>query len=302
MVSPGGSRRAIASSSCPEHWSRTTGTRGAQEVRARDLQAAFADPGIDAIQTMRGGYGSAQVIPLLDFEAIAETPKFFVGLSDITALHAALLVHTGLGDVLRAEPDDGRQPFTFAAHARSFPAGTRRRDDQAGAGRPGPSDGGCRSPAGRASGRLVGGCLGDFIYTIGTPWEPDVDGTIFFFEEVGTRRSSRPGVALPRSDGKFEGVRGIVVGELQDVSGTSHLGPANEDIEDVLGPPRRAGHPGAVRYRWDTAPACRAFRLGSKRRSTRMRSRSRSMSRHCEHPDGARPARRSAAALDPPGA
>jgi muramoyltetrapeptide carboxypeptidase LdcA involved in peptidoglycan recycling len=60
------------------------------EVRARDLQAAFADPEIDAIQTMRGGYGSAQVIPLLDFDAIAETPKAFVGLSDITALHAAL--------------------------------------------------------------------------------------------------------------------------------------------------------------------------------------------------------------------
>jgi muramoyltetrapeptide carboxypeptidase len=55
---------------------------GSPEVRARDLQAAFADPDIDAIQTMRGGYGSAQMIPLLDFDAIAETPKMFVGLSD----------------------------------------------------------------------------------------------------------------------------------------------------------------------------------------------------------------------------
>ena len=44
---------------------------GSPEVRARDLQDAFADPEIDAIQTMRGGYGSAQVIPLLDFDAIA---------------------------------------------------------------------------------------------------------------------------------------------------------------------------------------------------------------------------------------
>jgi muramoyltetrapeptide carboxypeptidase len=39
---------------------------------------------------------------------------------------------------------------------------------------------------GRASGRLVGGCLVDFIYTIGTPWEPDLDGTIFFFEECNS--------------------------------------------------------------------------------------------------------------------
>jgi muramoyltetrapeptide carboxypeptidase len=69
---------------------------GSPEVRARDLQAAFADPEIDAIQTMRGGCGSAQVIPLLDFDAIAETPKAFIGMSDITALHAALLARTGL--------------------------------------------------------------------------------------------------------------------------------------------------------------------------------------------------------------
>ena len=69
---------------------------GSPEVRARDLQAAFADPEIDAIQTMRGGYGSAQLIPLLDFDLIAETPKAFVGSSDITALHVALLARAGL--------------------------------------------------------------------------------------------------------------------------------------------------------------------------------------------------------------
>lgn len=69
---------------------------GSPQVRARDLQGAFADAEVDAIQCMRGGYGSAQVIPLLDFDAIAETPKAFVGSSDITALHAAFLRRAGL--------------------------------------------------------------------------------------------------------------------------------------------------------------------------------------------------------------
>jgi len=46
---------------------------GSTETRAADLQAAFADPEVAAIQTMRGGYGSAQVIPLLDFDAFADT-------------------------------------------------------------------------------------------------------------------------------------------------------------------------------------------------------------------------------------
>ena len=69
---------------------------GSPEVRAADLQAAFADTEVDVVQTMRGGYGSAQTIPLLDFDAIKEAPKAFVGLSDITALHAALLTRAGL--------------------------------------------------------------------------------------------------------------------------------------------------------------------------------------------------------------
>lgn len=63
---------------------------GSPEARARDVQDAFADPEIDAILTMRGGYGCAQIIPLLDFEAIGREPKAFIGMSDITALHAAL--------------------------------------------------------------------------------------------------------------------------------------------------------------------------------------------------------------------
>src|SRR5207249_4585178 len=69
---------------------------GSPELRARDLQKMFADPEIAAIQTVRGGYGSAEVVPLLDFDAIAASPKVFVGFSDITALHAALLGFAGL--------------------------------------------------------------------------------------------------------------------------------------------------------------------------------------------------------------
>ena len=66
------------------------------QLRARDLMAMFADPGIHAIQCLRGGYGSAQVAPLLDYQAIARHPKPLIGFSDITALHAALLKFSGL--------------------------------------------------------------------------------------------------------------------------------------------------------------------------------------------------------------
>ena len=62
---------------------------GDERDRATDLMALFADPEVDVVQALQGGYGSAQTIPHLDFEVIAQNPKPFVGYSDITALHAA---------------------------------------------------------------------------------------------------------------------------------------------------------------------------------------------------------------------
>ena len=208
---------------------------GSPELRARDLQAAFADPEIDAIQTMRGGYGSAQMIPLLDFDAIAKTPKAFVGLSDITALHAALLTRAGFAtfygpsltmfgnpapasltvdrflQVLRGEttgqvPED-RDRLTVVSIA-----------------------------GGRASGRLVGGCLVDFIYTIGTPWEPDLEGAIFFFEDCNSAPIQIDRALLYLEQvGKLEGLRGIVVGELAGCEWYEHTSaPRSKTLEEVL--------------------------------------------------------------------
>jgi muramoyltetrapeptide carboxypeptidase len=69
---------------------------GAPKQRARDLEALFADPEVDAVQCFRGGYGSAQLIPLLDFDLVGANPKPFVGYSDITALHESIRQRTGL--------------------------------------------------------------------------------------------------------------------------------------------------------------------------------------------------------------
>ena len=208
---------------------------GSPEVRASDLQAAFADPEIDAIQTMRGGYGSAQVIPLLDFDAIAETPKAFVGLSDITALHAALLARAGLatfyGPSLTMFGSPSPSQFTAERFLQVLAGETAG---------PVPEDRDRLTvisiAGGRASGRLVGGCLVDFIYTIGTPWEPDLDGAIFFFEEVGSAPIQIDRALLYLEQiGKLAGVRGIVVGELAGCEWYEHSSsPRSKTLENVL--------------------------------------------------------------------
>jgi muramoyltetrapeptide carboxypeptidase len=89
---------------------------------------------------------------------------------------------------------------------------------------------------GRASGRLVGGCLVDFIYTFGTPWEPDLDGAIFFFEECNAApiQIDRALLYLEHS-GRLEGLRGVIVGELAGCEWYEHTSaPRSKTLEDVL--------------------------------------------------------------------
>jgi len=208
---------------------------GSPEVRARDLQEAFADPELDAIQTMRGGYGSAQVIPLLDFDRIAATPKPFIGISDITALHTALLTHAGMvtfygpGLVTVGQPS----PSTLTT-SRLLQV---LRGDTTG---PVPADADRLTvvsiAGGRASGRLVGGCLSDLIHTLGAPWEPDLGGAIFFFEEVGLAPIQIDRALLHLEQiGKLRGVRGVVVGELAGCEWHEHTSsPRSKTLEEVL--------------------------------------------------------------------
>ena len=71
-------------------WERDDYVAGDARRRGEDLNALFADPEVDVVQALQGGFGSAQAIPYLDFDLIADNPKPLVGYSDITALHVAI--------------------------------------------------------------------------------------------------------------------------------------------------------------------------------------------------------------------
>ncbi|OGS05632.1 MAG: hypothetical protein A3G41_00945 [Elusimicrobia bacterium RIFCSPLOWO2_12_FULL_59_9] len=58
------------------------------QVRARDINAAFADPEVKAIIASIGGSDSVRVLPFLDKKAIAQNPKILMGYSDTSTLHA----------------------------------------------------------------------------------------------------------------------------------------------------------------------------------------------------------------------
>ena len=69
---------------------------GTDEERAEELNEMFRDKSVKAIIALRGGSGAARILDKLDYEAIKQNPKIFIGYSDITALHLAIFEKTRL--------------------------------------------------------------------------------------------------------------------------------------------------------------------------------------------------------------
>jgi muramoyltetrapeptide carboxypeptidase len=157
---------------------------GPPEVRARDLEAAFADPSVDAIVPLAGGHAGAQVLPHLDYELIAANPKPFVAFSELTVLHCALGERAGLvtfyGHMTSAlgVVSERTQREWLRAVTSTEPFGVIDPD--------GP-------PArtlvpGIAEGVLVGGTLSLVASLLGTPWELDARGRILLLEDATRSR------------------------------------------------------------------------------------------------------------------
>lgn len=205
--------------------------------RAEDITRMFADPEVDVVECLQGGYGSAQAIPHLDFDVIKANPKPFIGYSDITALHTAVRHFTGLvsfyGPGLAGVADPETKDFTrerlLKALTSTDPLGEVPRNPDDAYVRPlGP---------GAASGELVGGCLWLLGQTIGTPWQIDLDGKIFFFEDYDAPPFYVDGLLNQMTQaGILQKAAGVVVGELEKCDWREERPdfPQSLSIEDVL--------------------------------------------------------------------
>ena len=189
---------------------------GTIEERAADVNAMFADPGVDAVFAIRGGYGSAQILPALDYEVIRKNPKIFIGYSDITAMHLAIHQKTGLvtfhGPVPLSAFTDYTQKYYRKALFDKGPIGTVTNPVETNPLRPGHT---LRTiVGGKAKGALTGGWLTLLATTMGTPYEVDTKGKIFFIEDVGEEPYSMDRMLTQmRLAGKLDQAAGIVFGE-----------------------------------------------------------------------------------------
>jgi muramoyltetrapeptide carboxypeptidase len=189
---------------------------GPPELRARELNEMFADPAVDAIMCMRGGYGSPQILPLLDYACIAENPKLFIGYSDITALHAALGQKAGLATLHGPMAQTG---IAFGLDPVSRDSLLRAMTDPAPLGRivnPEGEEIVCLVE-GEACGPIVGGNLSLVAALMGTPYELDTRGKLLFLEDIGEEpyRVDRMLTQLALA-GKFDDCAGVIIGTWTD--------------------------------------------------------------------------------------
>ncbi|MFO7695026.1 MAG: LD-carboxypeptidase [Vicinamibacterales bacterium] len=160
---------------------------GRDEDRASDLNAMFADPGVDAIHCVRGGWGAARLLPLLDWTIIARNPKILVGYSDITALLLSIHARTGLvtfhgpvgASTWNAFNVDWMKRVLWSGEAAAF-ANLKEASDTL---VPVKNRTRVITP-GKARGRLLGGNLTVFTTIIGSGYLPDFRDCILFLEDV----------------------------------------------------------------------------------------------------------------------
>lgn len=210
------------------------------DQRLRELHDAFADPSIRGVFCARGGYGVSEIMHGVDFGVIRANPKVFLGFSDITLLHLAIARETGLVTFHGRMPAMREFPaFSLEALRRALfgrePLGPLVNPPEAAPLRPAyPS----RTIAGgTATGPLVGGNLSMIMAAMGTPWEIDTRGAIFFFEDVDESpyRIARMLLTLQHA-GKLREAAGIVVGHCARCDGPSDVTPysLNEVFDQIL--------------------------------------------------------------------
>jgi muramoyltetrapeptide carboxypeptidase len=215
---------------------------GGDAHRARRFEWALTLPEARAVMAARGGFGTARILPLVDWKKAIRRRRLIVGFSDLTAVLSYLSTRLGFPCL--------HGPMAAADLALRFDPGALDAFSRLAAGKVAPrepwGDPADRLRGGPAEGVLTGGCLSVLTSLLGTPYEPDFRGALLFLEDVG-----EPAYRLDRmltqwiQSGRLSKISGILAGTMAPARGESQ-----EDLRRVfheagkrLGVPVRYGFP-----------------------------------------------------------
>ncbi len=206
---------------------------GSDTVRAADIVNAFANPAIDAVFCLRGGYGVSRILERIDYRVISKNPKLLLGYSDITALHIAInqlcnlvTLHSpmpsrgwktldsvtlgSLTECLFSPKPIGQTPVIEGQYLEIINAGV-------------------------AEGPITGGNLSVLTATLGSPYEINTKNKILFIEDVNEKHYQIDrGLTALALAGKFKDCTGIILGTWADCGDPDLLPEQNLSLHQIF--------------------------------------------------------------------
>lgn len=204
-------------------WGHYSGT---PDERYSDLAAAFRDPEVRAILCARGGYGVVHIMERLNVLPIEDDPKWVIGFSDISALHALMTkkgiasIHASMAAQIKKGPDDPDNADLLAILRGERPVHLFKGHEY--------------DRPGIATGTLRGGNLAVLAELINTPYDILEPDTILFLEDV-----SEPIYKIERifyqmkMSGLLDKIKGMVVGQFTDYKPDGNYDDMETMIRDM---------------------------------------------------------------------
>lgn len=200
---------------------------GTDEERLKDLQQMMDDRSIKAILCARGGYGVSRIIDKLNFRKFKKAPKWIIGYSDITVLHAHLYsnyriasLHSPMAAAFNEEEHNNQYIQSLKAALEGQPAEYECAPNSF-------------NICGETKGELVGGNLSLFTHLLGSSSDVRTKNKILFLEDVSEYlyNFDRMFLQLKRA-GKFDKLAGLIIGGFTDVKDTER--PFGKGVYEII--------------------------------------------------------------------
>ncbi len=196
---------------------------GTDAERINDFNTMIHDDSIKAVFCSRGGYGAARILPFIDTNYLIKNPKWIIGFSDVTVMHAGFnnlslcTIHGVMPNSFAKTHTHSLQSLREALFGKQLVYSLPHHQ---------------LNQYGNVTGKLVGGNLSILYSLRGTPFELSIDETILFIEDVGEKlyHLDRMMVNFHLSN-IFTRIKGLIVGGFSDMTeGTTPYGKTAYEI------------------------------------------------------------------------